>query len=318
MTTRGYFDCVLADQPHYLVPPHLLPKKADDWARWDLDVNPHCWFSWQGKPPPAISRNLPLPAKFRYDFDMLWVHDGLRGCVVPFWVGPRFRDSIAHLAPGARANGLSARKRSLLALAGVLAARGQDGASNGRWESQRSRAAREFRGRGYACMEHLIHPFHLGALRRYYRHLLRTGQMILGDSGSPLRYVSHNECVAVFFHRQLASMVAQIVGVPVKPSYTYVSCYQSGADLPVHTDREQCEYSISLLVDHSPESSGPSPWPLWLNTNAGTVAIRQRLGDALFYRGREIAHYRTRLPEGRTSTSIFFHYVDRHFAGSLD
>lgn len=142
--------------------------------------------------------------------------------------------------------------------------------------------------------------------------------MVLGDSGSPLRYVAHNEEVARFFHRQLTSVVSQIVGIAVMPSYAYVSCYQDGADLPIHTDRLQCEYSLTLLVDHSPEPTGRSPWPLFLEAGGRTVAIRQHLGETLFYRGREIAHYRTRLPDGWTSTSIFFHYVDRDFTGSLD
>ena len=316
MTTRNDFDCVLADQPHYLVPQHLL--EAHDGAGRDVHVNPHCWFSWRGAPPPSIARSLPMPAKFRADFDMVWVDDRLRGSVLPFWVGPRFRDSIAHLRPAMRATGLSAGKRAVLALAGVLVADAKERDRNARWASERARAAREFRARGYAAMAGLIHPFHLGALRRYYRHLLRSGQMAQGDSGSPRRYVAHNESVAVFFHRQLACVVEELAGVPVKPSYAYVSCYPGGADLPVHTDRVQCEYSISLLVDHSPESSEASPWPLYLNSRDGTIAIRQRLGDALFYRGREIPHYRTALAQGRTSTSIFFHYVDRSFTGPLD
>ena len=62
-------------------------------------------------------------------------------------------------------------------------------------------------------------------------------------------------------------MVAQIAGVAVKPSYAYVSCYQGGADLPMHTDRVQCEYSITLLIDHSPEPTGRSPWPLFLDAS---------------------------------------------------
>jgi hypothetical protein len=48
------------------------------------------------------------------------------------------------------------------------------------------------------------------------------------------------------------------------------------------------------------------------------VTVFQAIGDALLYRGRELPHSRDALPEGHTSTSIFFHYVREDFAGSLD
>ena len=104
----------------------------------------------------------------------------------------------------------------------------------------------------------------------------------------------------------------------VKPSYVYVSTYQNGVDFSVHTDRVQCEYSITMLIDHAPELKERSPWSLYLETPKGTVPIHQHIGESLFYRGREIPHYRTRLPNGMSSTSIFFHYVDVNFNGSLD
>jgi hypothetical protein len=312
------FHCILAEQPHYLVPRRLLMNDSGDRADSDLRVNPNCWFSWQGEPPREIAQAMPLPPTFRHDLDMVWVYGDLSRMATPFWVGPRFRGSIAHLAPGGRVTGLSKTPRALLSSAGVLRSSSSVAHWRNAWETTQSRCGRQWHERGYCSAEHLLHPFHLGALRRYYRHLLRTGGMTLGDSGSPLRYVTHNEGVAAFFHHQLSNVVSQIVGVPVKPSYVYVSCYQNGAELPIHTDRIQCEYSITMLIDQTPEPDDRSSWPLYLETQKGTVAIHQHIGEALFYRGREIPHYRTRLPNGMTSTSIFFHYVDVDFRHPLD
>jgi hypothetical protein len=42
------------------------------------------------------------------------------------------------------------------------------------------------------------------------------------------------------------------------------------------------------------------------------------VGDGLAYRGTRLPHYRHKLGEGQTSTSIFFHYVAANFSGSLD
>jgi len=36
----------------------------------------------------------------------------------------------------------------------------------------------------------------------------------------------------------------------------------------------------------------------------------QGIGDALLFRGRYLSHWRDQLPEGYTSSSILFHFVD--------
>jgi hypothetical protein len=163
----------------------------------------------------------------------------------------------------------------------------------------------------------LIHPFHLGSLRRYYRYMIRQGTIHLGDGQSPRRHVAHNESVARFFHHQIANTVGAVVGQPVKPSYVYFASYLSGAELKKHTDREQCEFSVTLCLDFSPEPLQETPWPIFLDTPKGQVTVYQALGDGLVYRGTRVPHCRNTLPPGRTSTSIFFHYVAAEFAGSL-
>ena len=175
-----------------------------------------------------------------------------------------------------------------------------------------------FREKGYAPVADLIHPFHLAALRRYYRYLIRTGAIRLGDRQSPRRYAAYNEPVARFFHQDIAAKLSAVAGQPLKPSYVYLASYLSGAALRKHTDREQCEFSVTLCLDFSPEPALETPWPIRLGTPGGTVTVYQALGDALAYRGTRVPHYRDALGEGQTSTSIFFHYVAEDFAGSLD
>jgi hypothetical protein len=108
-----------------------------------------------------------------------------------------------------------------------------------------------------------------------------------------------------------------VAGEPLKPSYVYFVSYQGGAQLPRHADRAQCEYSVTLLVDHAPEPELSSPWPIHLHPQGGRVSVFQGLGDALFYRGRQIEHHRDPLPEGYTSSSLLLHYVREDFAGRL-
>jgi hypothetical protein len=112
--------------------------------------------------------------------------------------------------------------------------------------------------------------------------------------------------------------LSAVAGQPLKPSYVYLASYLSGAELKKHTDREQCEFSVTFCLDFSPEPALETPWPIRLDTTAGTVTVYQAIGDALAYRGTRLPHYRRMLPEGQTSTSIFFHYVAADFAGSLN
>jgi hypothetical protein len=313
------FDCFIADQPDYLVPVRLLPEGWERGSRGSQIVNPEVSFSWRGSVPKAVAACYPLPAGFLANSGIVWVNDNPYKTPTPFWAGPKFQGSMSSLIPGEPVPaGLSQRVSSLLSLARVFVDADGSAQEYALWSRRLALPTQEFRRREYAALDRLFHPFHIGSLRRYFRGLLRGGGMKLGDNGSPQRYVVHNDSVASFFHRHLAPLVSAVAGVRVKPSYVYVASYRSGANLAAHTDRVQCEYSVSTLIDYTPEPVDQSPWPLYLEPPTGQVAVWQGIGDSLLYRGRNIPHYRARLPDGETSTSIFFHYVDWNFSGPLD
>jgi hypothetical protein len=315
---RSRFHCVLDEQPSYLVPTRLLAewRAVDDSA--EIEANPFCWLSPTGFLPASVAGRAPHVDGLALPHSIIWVDDPVKAVLSPFWLGQRFEALLAGLEPGrpARAERLSVRDRAVLRAAGVLVTSEKIAQGGAEMTEMLSRAACAFT-RGYAMLGGLIHPFHIGALRRYYRYMIRQGAFVLGDGQSPRRYAIHNDAVARFFHHQLAGVMSQVAGVPVKPSYVYLASYQSGAELRRHTDREQCEYSITLLVDHSPEPVRESPWPIVLHGKEAVVTVHQSIGDALLYRGRQIPHSRGRLPDGFTSTSLLFHYVDEKFEGPL-
>jgi hypothetical protein len=314
---KSHFDCFLADQPSYLVPERLLATHGPP-GNQPLVVNPCTWFSWRDAMPASVAACYPLPDKFLSNTGLIWVDDPVTGMQAPFWAGPWFQEKLAGLSRGKAAPGLSVHHRSILTTAGILVTNEDTSRKRAAWRDCAAKFSHTFRATDFVPLPGLIHPFHIGSLRRYYRYLVRTGGMTLGDSGSPRRFIVKDEPVARFFHRQLAKVVGVISGIPVKPSYVYVSSYQSGAELPAHTDRLQCEYSISMLIDHTPEPVDHSPWPLYLETSQGPSAVWQGIGDSVLYRGRRLSHYRTRLADDMTSTSIFFHYVNHDFTGRLD
>ena len=237
----------------------------------------------------------------------------------PFWANRDYRSALKGARPGMRTvRPLPPQMRRVLALAGVLVAGRHYAERRKQWRELLGDWSGAFRRDGYVRLAGLLHPFHIDALRKHYRRLIRSGGMYHGDGESTDRYTAHNESVSRFFHRQLLPAVANIAGEPLKPSYTYVVSYQGGAELRPHVDREQCEFTLSVLLDYPPEHEHNHPWPLCIKTRRGTVEIKQQVGEAVLFRGRRLIHFRPPLPAGYTSTSMLLHYVRKSFPGSLD
>jgi hypothetical protein len=282
-------------------------------------VNPDACFTRDGELPAALARDAGLLDNFALQGHIAWVTDPGNRAPQPFWLEPEWGEMLAGTPPGdPPPPALTPAARRILAMANVLAPGNSLSKRREDWVVGTSHLARQFKEKGYAPIGRLIHPFHIAALRRYYRYLIRTGGLPLGDVQSSRRYVAHNESVARFFHHQLTTTVSAIVGEPVKPSYVYLASYQGGAKLEKHTDREQCEFSITLCLDYSPEPRCQTRWPIHLHAPTGRVTVFQAIGDGLLYRGRELPHARDPLPQEDTSTSIFFHYVREGFSGVLD
>lgn len=317
----GQFHCLLDELPLHLVPQLQLRSRRtlQDYACQQLFLNPQCSVLPAGQVPADLEPHRQLLKNFNLQGTVAWVRDPATNSLHPFWLGPRLESVVSRLRAGEPVPAsVHADARLLLASAGILTSQEQVERQLAEWDEIVRKGAQQFREKGYVPLRNLIHPFNLAALRRYYRHEIRRGAIRLGDEQSSRRYVAHNESVARFFHHEVAKSVSAIVGEAVKPSYVYLASYLSGAELKKHTDREQCEFSVTLSLDFSPEPELATPWPIRLETSDGTVAVYQALGDGLVYRGTKVPHYRNVLAEGCTSTSIFFHYVPADFLGRLD
>jgi hypothetical protein len=318
MLPPGQFHCLLDELPLHLVGGKFSRRKQSASSN-QLFLNPECVVMSSGHIPPELETNRELLQNFSVQRTIAWVRDPGLGTLLPFWLGPRLEAIVTDLRRGVPvSDSIPTYARWLLGTAGIIVEANHNERRLARWDQIVRKGRQQFLQKNYFPLPNLIHPFHVAALRRYYRHEIRQGIIRLGDDQSSRRYIAHNEAVARFFHHQIVPVVAAIVGEPVKPSYVYFASYLSSAELKKHTDREQCEFSLTLCLDFAPEPELATPWPIRLETPEGTVAVYQSLGDALFYRGTKVPHYRKILAEGRTSTSIFFHYVPAAFSGSLN
>lgn len=310
------FYCLLDELPVHLVPqPARKCLRITQQPGMALVFNPECTLCVGEELPPELAASGELLSAFALQGAIAWVRHSPYE-VLPFWLSPRLEQLVRGVTPNVPVpTSFPPKDKALLAAAKIIVPAGSN-AGECRGE-QIARASAEFRQKGYAPLSGLIHPLHLAALRRYYRYRIRSGAIALGDRQSPRRYAVHNDPVARFFHAQLTPTLAKVVGEPLKPSYVYMASYLSGAELRKHTDREQCEFSVTLCLDFSPEPKVATTWPIHLETQNGVVTVYQAVGDGLAYRGTRLPHYRSPLPEGQTSASIFFHYVAADFAGSL-
>lgn len=300
-----------------LVPARLFRFDRQTNGSQPLIVNPHCWFSWNGVANTEASECDPLLTRFNLKGDVVWVVDPILRTRFPYVIGTEYRDLLQKVRPGAPApSGLPKKARQTLSMARILTDHERENRLAQEWRDRFSLCQQAFR-EGYCTISELIPPLQLAELRRYYRCLIRRGVIKFGDRQVARRYYAHNESVARFFHAQLKEIVTTIVGEPVKPSFVYFASYVSGAKLARHIDRAQCVFTVTLLIDCSPEPESESPWPIHLVAKTGRVTIFQAIGDALLYRGSVLPHYRNLLPQGTTSTSLIFSYVPRDFRGFL-
>ncbi len=311
------FHCLLDDQPNHLTPTGSRRQEWEHLAGRRLFLHPHCWIS-DGEVPAAIAQEVPHLEKFALQGKIIWLQDPASNAIAPFWLGGEFSVALEGLRPGDAAPELPPQIAQTLFAARVLVTEHFLSDRKQQWAQLLLHNGVEYRQKNYTPVRGLIHPFHVAGLRRYYRHLVRNGGLRLGDEQTSRRLVAHNEPVARFFHHQLTALVSGIAGERVKPSYVYFGAYQGGAVLTKHTDREQCEFSVTFCLDYSPEPKLQTPWPIELHPSSGRVTVYQGLGDALFYRGCKVPHSRQELRSGHSSTSIFFHYVREGFEGSLD
>ena len=311
--------CFFDELPWELIPRQARQRNATFSPQAGLIVNSSFRYARRGEAPPEIGERVPPMDGLLRGVPLAWIEDSGTGMWTPFWARGEWIEILATLRPGEPApDSLSPHVRRTLAIANVLVAPGGEENRRETWEQICQDAGEQFRRLGYTIVRDLIHPFHIGALRQYYRALVASDRLPRGDEQVAERYRLHSEPVAMFLHPQLARLVSRIAGEAVKPSYIYFASYPSGADLPRHVDREQCEFSISLLVDYIPDPDGPAGWPLFLEHPSlpnGVAAADLGVGDALFYRGRQLAHYRDPLAAGHRSSSIFRHYVSESFDG---
>ena len=124
------------------------------------------------------------------------------------------------------------------------------------------------------------------------------------------------EAASLFFQARLVPALTPLVAMEIQPSYTWLFRYRPGAQLERHTDRPQCRWNLSLLVDDEADTED-TRWPLFFEGAEGRRGVDLEMGDAVLYSGTDTPHWRERLVGDTGITLMLCHYVDQTFRGSL-
>lgn len=110
------------------------------------------------------------------------------------------------------------------------------------------------------ALNNILRPGANDIFKELYRKAIDDKVFPLGDRQAQ-RYKAHNEAAARILHYEIHPLIEKIVEEKVYPTYTYTSFYVKGTDLPPHTDRPECTYTVSFIVD-KPEGSN---WNIYVD-----------------------------------------------------
>jgi len=320
ISTPVSFACDIDDPPLDLVPSRARRSVADLDAP-DLIAAATLRHLGTDGPTREMRGRLELPNRFRKDRSWIVIEDPQTGTPAFYSCGHDAAGAVDTLRPGEPAPpGLPPGIRQQLLEANVIHSRAAAAAAAELRDLARASARTALRESRYAVLPQVIAPLQVAAIRRYYRSLIREGLLPFDETEWHDRFYSFRDSITYFYQQQLTDLVATIAGERVKPSFSCFTSYYPGSVLPPHRDRAQCEYGISVLVDHSPEPKDVSPWPLYVQPPGSTAAtpISIGLGDAIVYRGREVSHFRERLADADYCSYWFVFYVPETFDGPLD
>lgn len=126
-------------------------------------------------------------------------------------------------------------------------------------------------------------------------------------------------------------ILEKILDMKLIPSYSYSRIYHKGDILPLHTDRNSCEISVTITLGYS----GNSIWPfsfLSIENTKPYISFKEgtrydgdiiknydrsvlensiiEVGDGILYKGMQVAHGRDIYEEGIWQAQVFLHYID--------
>jgi len=145
-------------------------------------LNPLVRILPEGQIPAEFAERPVLLERFALRGTVAWVPRSESDSLLPFWLSQRLEETLAAVTlEGNPSSKLRDEELSVLLAAGLVRTQEQADQEQEHWREMITRSAEMFQERDYAPIRNLIHPFHVAALRRYFRYVIRRGKIDLGD-----------------------------------------------------------------------------------------------------------------------------------------
>ena len=102
-------------------------------------------------------------------------------------------------------------------------------------------------------VENVLTPEIHKTIDEYFKVNIKNEVYKLGDRQSN-RYKVLDEIMTRLLHLEFLPLIEKITERKMEATYTYLSAYQKGTNLPPHTDRPECEFTCSYIIG-KPENS---------------------------------------------------------------
>jgi len=163
-----------------------------------------------------------------------------------------------------------------------------------------------FKEKKYLVVKSFLSDPLLRVAYNYALMLVETGKIKKGDWRFPGTPILKQDVLMETLLEELRPQVELATGKKLYPTYAYGRVYKKGDSLAKHKDRSACEVSVTLTLG----SDGSTSWPIYVNGPKGISAISLNPGEALFYRGCEVEHWRETF-DGEHQVQVFLHYVEQ-------
>jgi hypothetical protein len=279
----------------------------------DLKRNPFIFLQTGSYLPSQIKKRIQYNSCFSEELPVLWVEDPDTKMLMPFWFSDKNSAVIQDFLSGKIAiNELGQDILLILKESKIILP-----VNENEPVFSYGLAKKELEEKGYTIKRNILNPLQIRALKKYYHELEQKGYYNKGDKMVRKRDSMPDEPTAKFVHHQLLNFINRLTPEKVQTSFCFSSIYQPGVILERHTDRKQCAWNISLVLDMEPETETSKAWPLFIEKDGIVNEVRLGIGDAVVYQGTKVPHWREKLAENNKYFIFFFHFVPEDFSGSL-
>ena len=105
-----------------------------------------------------------------------------------------------------------------------------------------------FQKQGFQKVKGFIPSFFSLYLRNYFTLLTQNGITLSGDSQAPNSHCVYGDPAFDMVLAMSTEDIGKIVGKKLTPQYSYARIYKNGSDLKIHSDRPECQYSVTLCL----------------------------------------------------------------------